>query len=424
MVLRKINWLKIYFSPKVAIMAILGFPYGMMYFLAVPTLQTWLKELCLTNTAIGFFAWVSLPYVLKFLWAPLIDYIKIPWLGKKLGHRRSWLVTAHLFLMLLLVLLGLSSPSENLFITAFLAFSIAFFAGIQDIVVDAYRIEILNKEQSGPGISMLILGYRLGSVTATAGALYLAERFGWHISYMTLSGLVVMGVIAALISPEPAIPLRSSSRFFQDNVLPPLKDFLNRPGWGYVALFIILFRIGDAMINNMANVFYLELGFNKSEIADVTKMFGIFPTIVGGFLGGALVVRANIFRSLMICGIIHGLSHLMFIFQAIKGYDVGFLYYVIATENITGGLTTAVFLVYLSRQCNLLYTATQYALLTSLWSLGSIIAGVSGLIIDLLQGNWVTFFTIPFSLSVPGIFLIFLIRKYPLANAGAHSADP
>lgn len=404
-------------------MAVLGFPYGMMYFLAVPTLQVWLKEVGISTTSIGFFAWVSLPYVLKFLWAPLVGYIKIPILGSWLGHRRSWLITAHLALMILLVLISLSDPAHQLGYIIFLTGLLTFFAGIQDIVVDAYRIEILSKEQSGPGIGMLISGYRLGSVAATAGALYLADLYSWEVSYMWMAALVVMGVVAAILNPEPQVPMRTDASFFRGYVFPPIKDFLTRDGWIWIGVFIVIFRLGDAMIHNMVNVFYLETGFSKSEIANVTKIFGMIPTLVGGLLGGALAMRFSLFNALYFCGLFHAFSHLMFVWQATLGYQIDFLYAVILLENLTSGLTTAVFLVYLSRQANLLYTATQYALLTSLWSFATILAGCSGWLVDLLNHNWPFFFLIAFLVSLPGVFMIKRIRYYGLANEGAYASS-
>lgn len=413
------KWVRPYFSPRVFSMLVLGIPYGMMYFLAIPTLQVWLKELGLTNTFVGFFGWACLPYVLKFLWAPLIGYIHIPFLHRRLGSRRSWLVTAHLFLMLFLFLLGQVNPLEDIYLTAVLALCITFFAGIQDIVVDAYRIEILTKEQAGPGIGMLITGYRIGSVTASAGALYIADHWGWSLSYSIMASLVSMGVVAALLNPEPSLPLHHGKQFFKDHVLMPFRDFVSRKGWHYIAAFILLFRFADAVINNMANVFYLEIGFSKTEIAEVTKMFGFFPTLLGGLLGGALATRFGVYRLLFLGASSHALSHLLFVVQASLGYDKIFLYFVICSENITGSLTTAVFLVYLSRLCNLKYTATQYALFTSIWSGASFLAGISGYVSDLLH-NWQMFFLLSFTLALPGLFLLRKIRHLPFANQGAY----
>lgn len=234
-----------------------------------------------------------------------------------------------------------------------------------------------------------------------------------------MASLVSMGVIAALLNPEPTLPIKHGERLFKDHVLMPFKDFMSRKDWQYIALFLLLFRLADAVINNMANAFYLEIGFSKTEIANVTKMFGFFPTLLGGLVGGALAVRFGIYRLLFISALLHALAHLLFVVQAALGYNTAFLYVVVCSENITGSLTTAVFLVYLSRLCNLKYTATQYAIFTSIWSAASFIAGVSGYISDLLA-NWQLFFFLSFILALPGILLLQKVKHIPFANKGAY----
>jgi len=409
--------LKLYFSPRVLTMMILGFPYGMMYYLAVPTLQMWLKDLNYTNTIIGCFAWVYSPSILKFALAPLVSGFKIPYL-QKLGQRRSWLVVAHLCLMILLILIGFSDPGRHLFYTAFLAALLAMFAAIQDIIVDAYRIEILNHDQAGPGVSMLSFGYRMGALTASAGSLYAAELFGWQVSYCLMACFVVMGVLAALLNPEPKIPLPSDQGFWRNYVIEPFSELLSRPGWWYTFAFILLFSMSDAMINNMANPFFIEIGFSKPEIASVAKIFGTISTVLGGFVGGLLVVRFNIFRALFWAGSLHALSHLLLVMQAYAGHDIETLYGVIACEKLTAGINTTVFIVYLSRQCNLMYTALQYAILSSFWSFSTLTASISGWLVDHLNRHWPTFFMLTFWISIPGILMILKIKNYPLGNDG------
>lgn len=402
-------------------MMVLGFPYGMMFYLAVPTLQIWLKDLNYTNTIIGCFAWVYIPSIFKFALAPIVSAIKIPYLDQ-LGQRRSWLVVAHLCLMVLLILIGFSNPAQHFWWTAFLAALLAIFAAIQDVIVDAYRIEILSHDQAGPGVSMLSFGYRLGALTASAGSLYAAELFGWQISYCLMACFVVMGVAAALLNPEPKVPLRPDHGFWQSYVMDPFAELLKRPGWWYTFSFILLFPISDAMINNMANPFFMEIGFSKPEIASVAKIFGTASTVLGGFLGGFLVMRLNIFRALFWAGSLHALSHLLLIIQAYAGHDLDTLYGVIACEKLTAGINTTVFIVYLSRQCNLMYTALQYAILSSFWSFSTFTASISGWLVDSLNKNWPTFFMITFVFSIPGILMILKIRQYPLGNDGGRAS--
>ncbi|MEI8321228.1 MAG: MFS transporter [Alphaproteobacteria bacterium] len=413
------SFFEAYFSPRVLSIGFFAFPYGMMFFLAVTTPQIWLKEIGIDHTSIGLFALVSIPYVIKFLWAPMVDAIKIPFLHR-LGQRRSWLLLVHVCLVLGLIMMGQSNPSQgDLMYTGCIACILAFFAATQDIIIDAYRIEILNKDLTGPGISMLIFGYRLGSITAKAGPLYLAHNFSWPLAYIVMAMLIGIGIIATLMNPEPPHPKTTTNTLYQTVVL-PFQEFANRSSlWPLVFLFVIFYRFGDAMINNMAAPFYLDIGFTKTQIASVTGIFGICATIVGGFLGGALVRRYHIFKCLLVCGLLHAFSNSMFMVLAYFKNDLGILYGSVAVENITGGMTTAAFFVYLSRLCKLNFAATQFALLTSLWSLSTPLASFSGWVVDQLHQNWISFFFITIIAALPGILLIAWLPKYQFGNEGA-----
>jgi PAT family beta-lactamase induction signal transducer AmpG len=414
----KKSYIEPYFSPRVLSIGFFAFPYGMMFFLMVLTPQVWLKEIGIDKTSIGLFALVSVPYVFKFLWAPIIDVVKIPFLHR-LGQRRSWLVFIHLSLILGLIAMGFSDPRpDNLMPIGIIALTLSFLAATQDIIVDAYRIEILNKDQSIPGVSMLIFGYRLGSITAKAGPLYLAHYFNWTVAYVVMGLLIGVGIIATLFNPEPVHS--SEKRTLYQTVVEPFHELIARSSfWPVMFSFIVLYRFGDAMINNMASTFYLEIGFTKTDIASVMNIFGICATILGGFFGAAVVKRFKIYESLAVCGIFHALSNLMFVVLAYTGSDLPTFYGAVAVENITGGMSTAAFFVYLSRVCRLNAAATQFALLTSLWSLSTPMASMSGWIVDQLSGNWVTFFFITFLAALPGIFLIKFLPKYSLGNDGA-----
>ncbi len=420
---RVISAVKPYLDRRVLTMAVLGFPYGMMFFLGVQTLQLWLTEEGISTAEVGFFSFVTLPYIFKVYWAPLINFIPIPLLSF-LGARRSWLIFSHLSLIVLLNLIAWSNPSQNLLYVGVLSFSLLIFASIQDIVVDAYRIEILKKDQAGPGIGMLTAGYRLGSFAATFGTLTIADSYSWQMAYTVMSALVSMGIVAALLNPEPEMIRQKVGekvhflRQFFENLVPPFQEFFSRPGWIYVVVFILSYRIGDAFINTMVSPFYIQLGFTKAEIADITKFFGVLPTLAGGLIGGALATRINIYTGLLGAGLLHALTHIMFILQAMRGYDPDFLYYVIFLENITGGITTAIFLLYLSREAHPKYIPTQYAFFTSLWSLPTFLAGISGELVELLGHDWPTYFEFCLLISLPSLGLIFVLRRYPLLNAG------
>lgn len=408
-----------YLNPRVLGIGFFAFPYGMMFFLAVSTPQVWLKDIGATNTDIGLFAIASFPYMMKFLWAPLVDLIKIPYLSKKLGHRRSWLLVIHLSLMIGLLLMGFSNPTpQSLRWTAIVALILAFLAATQDIIVDAYRIELLSTKESVPGIGMLIFGYRLGSITAKAGTLYLAHYFSWPLAYMIMSLLIIIGIIAIFFNPEPEAKPKPE-RLLYHVIVRPFTEFITRSSyWWIPVLFILLYRLADAMINNMATIFYMEIGFTKAEIATVTNVFGVFATIVGGFLGAGTVRRLDVFKSVLVCGLLHTLCNGMFIVLSHIGNDVTILYVSIALENVTGGMSTAAFFVYLTRLCHISHAVTQFALFTSLWSSQSFIASISGYLIDQLHGRWSVFFLITILVALPGIFIIPFLKKFPFGNRG------
>lgn len=409
-----------YFAPRIMGIGFFAIPYGMMYFLAVMNPQIWLKEIGISNTYIGLFALASLPYAFKFIWAPAVDLIKIPFLTNRMGHRRSWLLVIHLLLIASLLALGYSNPTQDDHMrTAVIAMVIAFLAATQDIIVDAYRIEILDKKETVPGISMLIFGYRMGSITARAGTLYLAHFFSWPLAYTVMALLVLIGVMATIFNPEPKRPAPNRTDLLYNTIVRPFQELLGRSRyWPTVAAFILLYRQADAMINIMASSFYLEIGFTKAEIATVNNVFGVVATIIGGFLGAAVVRKVKVYGGLFLCGVLHTVSNLMFVVMAIIGNSLPMLYSAIAVENITGGMSTAAFFVYLTRLCNLRFTATQFALFTSLWSLQTPLASFSGKMIDSLNGDWVVFFLITVLMSFPGLALIWIIRRYPLGNRG------
>lgn len=407
---------RIYLSPRVLSIGFFAFPYGMTFFLTVLMPQAWLTDVGITNTDIGLFGLVSLPYVLKFLWAPLVDIVRIPVLHR-LGQRRSWLILIHTILIGGFTLLAYSNPNpHNLWYVGSIALALSCVAATQDIIVDAYRIEILDKDQAVPGVSMLIFGYRVGSLVAKAGPLYLAHYFSWTTAYLVMASLISVGIAATLLNPEPRLTHRR--RTLWDTAVDPFRELVSRsPLWILVCAFIVLYRLGDAMINGMAIPFYIkQIGFTKPEIASVMNVFGIGATIVGGFIGAIVMRRLTVFQALLVCGIIHSLSHTLLIAMNAVGNavgpEIGFLYVVVALENLTGGMTTAAFFVYLSRLCAPHMAATQFALMTSLWSLATPLASLSGWLQD--HVGWTPFFLIAIAASLPGLILIRWLPKYRL----------
>jgi PAT family beta-lactamase induction signal transducer AmpG len=421
---------RVYADRRVLAILFLGFASGLPLALTVGTLSIWLVEEGVSKTAIGLFALVGTPYTLKFIWAPLIDQLRLPILSKKLGQRRSWTVVIQIALMITITGLGSLDPSQTPLLTALLALLVAFFSASQDIVIDAYRVEILAEHQYGAGAAMIVLGYRIGMLVSGAGALYLSSYFSWSATYTVMACLMAVGTLTILMNPEPKrAPSRESLQleakiqtyladrphlrgraallvgWLYSAVIGPFAEFMNRRGWLLVLLFILLYKFGDALAGVMSNPFFLELGFSKIEIANISKAFGLAATISGGIVGGIMVSRLGIFKSLIFCGLLQMLSNLIFVLQAIAGHNLGMLTVTIGIENFSGGMGTAAFVAYLSSLCNVAYTATQYALLTSFMAFGrTMLASSSGWLADNM--NWIAFFVATTAAALPGLLLL------------------
>ena len=412
---------KIYGDTRVLRLLFLGFASGLPLLLTASTLAVRLTESGVTKTAIGIFALVGLPYAFKFLWAPAIDRLALPFFTRALGRRRGWIVLTQLCLILSLLGLGFADPARDVGMVAVWAFVVAFCSASQDVVVDAYRVEILEERLYGAGAATLVFGYRVGLLVAGAGALYLATYFGWAAAYLAMAALVAVGLVTILLAPEPGAPEPGGAApapqgggralaWFQDAVLAPFQDFLTRPQWGVILLFVVLYKFGDSLAGVMANPFYLEIGFTKVEIANVSKLFGLGATLLGALAGGILVARTGILQSLLIAGVLQMVSNGMFALQALVGSDLGLLFATIGFENFAGGMGTAAFVAYLSSLCHLSYTATQYALLSSLMSFGrTLLASPGGWLAD--QTDWVAFFLLTTAAALPGLLLLLWIRR-------------
>ena len=418
------RWLSgagIYLEPRVLAILFLGFSSGLPLALTGSTLQAWLKEEGISLTTIGVFALVGLPYVLKFLWAPLIDAVRVPVLARLLGRRRAWLVTTQVLLMASVVVLGSRNPTEDPLGTAFMALLVAFCSASQDIIIDAFRIESLEEPQYAAGMANYVAGYRVATLVSGAGALGLAHAFqlsgvhgsaAWYPTYAIMAALVLVGVVTVMLSREPAAPLGASpadrqfSRRFADTVNKPFLDFAKRPGWLTILLFVVLFKFGDAFAGNMTVPFVLDIGFDKTDYAWVGKVFGFTATLAGGFLGGYVYRMAGTLRSLWIAGILQMLSNLMFVWQAKVGVNLAALALTIGIENLTSGLGAVIFVAYLSGLCqNRSYTATQYALLSALSAVGrTVLSSWAGWFAEHM--GWVSFFLLTTAAAMPGLLLL------------------
>ncbi|MBT3535041.1 MAG: AmpG family muropeptide MFS transporter [Rhodospirillaceae bacterium] len=416
------GWLaavRVYSDRRVIAILFLGFSSGMPLLLTFSTLSIWLAEDGISKSTIGLFALVGMPYSLKFIWAPLIDRLHLPLLTRWLGRRRGWAVLTQLALMVGIVGLGTNDPAQGAWSMAAWAMFVTFASASQDVVIDAYRVEILEERQYGAGAAMIVAGYRIGMLASGAGALFLAEAFSWFWVYCAMAALMGVGLLTILLNPEPGTgnpdeenaPGRADPvQWLREAVYEPFADFLRRGGWLPVLLFVVLYKFGDSLAGIMAGPFYVEIGFSKSEIASVSKIFGLGATLLGGFLGGLLVVRRGIMASLLWCGLLQMFSNLMFAIQAMVGHDISMLAATIAVENIAGGMGTAAFVAYLSSLCNIAYTATQYALLSSLMAVArTMLSAPGGALAD--ATSWVSFFLITTIAALPGLVLLWWLMR-------------
>jgi PAT family beta-lactamase induction signal transducer AmpG len=412
--------LALYGERRIIVIGLLGFSSGLPLLLTASTLAIWLRLEDVSLAAIGLFSLVRTPYTFKFLWAPLIDHLPLPLLTGWLGRRRSWALFSQVLLMAAIAALGGSSPGEAPILTAILACTVAFCSASQDIVIDAYRIESLAADEQGLGNGAIVLGYRVGLLAAGAGALWLAAVLTWPQVYGVMAALVAVGIVTILLTGEPEAQASEADSvgrsWIETAVYAPFADFMRRPDWKVIFLFIVLYKMGDAYLGVMANPFYIEIGFSTVEIANVSKIFGLGATLVGALIGGILVKTRGILPSLLLCGVLQMLSNLVFAAQAAIGHNVAFLVVTIAVENVTGGMATTAFVAYLSALCSPAYTATQYALLSSLMAFArDILAASSGWAAEAL--GWVGFFIFSTVLAVPGLLLlVWLMRRQALPS--------
>lgn len=348
----------------------LGFASGLPYLLVFSTLSAWLRESGLSVAAIGWFALAGSAYVFKPAWAPIVNQVSLPFLTRRFGQRRSWLLLSQVTVAAAILLLGTSDPSANLALTAFWAVLLAAASATQDIVADAYRIDSLDRELEGPGTANFVNGYRIGVLVSGAGALLIADQWGWSAAYTVMAGMMAVGVMTTLTAPEPKRPPLIEGAPFRTALVEPFRDFMTRRNWAMVLIFITLFQYGEGLLGVMANPFYLDMGFTKTDIALVTKLWGFAMSITGAVAGGILVARLGLLRALFICGLAQALANLAFAWLAGQGPSIPALTVTIALENFTSAMATSAFVAYLSGFCDRAYSATQYALLSAFAALG------------------------------------------------------
>ncbi len=421
-----------YRHPRVLAILFLGFSAGLPFLLIFSTLSAWLREAGVGIAAIGFFSWLGITFSVKVLWAPVVDRLPLPVLTRRLGRRRSWMLLAQVGIAAGLVGIASAEPPAGLAAIAGFGLLVAFSSATQDVAIDAYRIEAVEPDMQGAMAATYQLGYRVALLLAGAGALYIADFASWGTAYATMAALVGVGMITVLVIREPDVNrdaarlfreadearigtrlavfgprLRQLAAWFYGAVCCPFIDFFVRNGRYALAIlvFIALYRLSDITMGVMANPFYIDLGFTLAEIASVTKVFGIAMTIAGAILGGTLVVRFGIMRPLLLGAVLIALTNLMFVVLALAGKDIGLLALTIAADNLSAGIAGSVFIAYLSSLTSAAYTATQYALFSSLMTLpGKFIGGFSGIVVE--TAGYANFFLYAAVLGLPAIVLV------------------
>ncbi|MBW1820648.1 MAG: AmpG family muropeptide MFS transporter [Deltaproteobacteria bacterium] len=380
---------------------LMGFACGLPLLLTISLLQAWMKEEGVDLTVIGLMALVGLPYTLKFLWAPFLDRFTLPFFGR----RRGWLLVAQVTLIFSIVGLGLTDPGNNPWMVAFAAFLVTFFSASQDIVVDAYRREDLPDEELGLGSSLYVNGYRVGMLLASGGGLIMADHMSFLMVYVIMAACMLPGVLTTLLAPEPHASA-GTPKSLKEAVVGPMVEYFSRSGAIWILAFILLYKIGDTMASAMTTPFYLDIGFSKTEIGAVVKLFGFWATIAGSLIGGVLMLRMGINRSLWIFGFLQALSTAGFAILAKIGYNIALLSGVIAFENLSAGMGTAAYVAFMASITNKKFTATQYALLTSLMGVPRVMASApTGFLAKNI--GWEGFFIFCTLIAIPGMLLLF-----------------
>ncbi len=435
-------------------MLFLGFSAGLPFLLVFSTLTAWLTEAGVTRTTIGFFSWIGITYSIKVFWAPVVDQVRLPLLGRLLGQRRSWMLLAQVGVAVGLLLMSAVDPATELQLLAVCGLLVAFSSATQDISVDAFRIEAAVDDFQAAMSATYVFGYRLALLVAGAGALYIAEFSSWEWCYTVMAGLMLVGVVTVLLVREPA-RLRASddggleekvealleapdaethlwarlSAWFVKAVVGPFVDFFRRNGMFalVILLLISVYRISDIMMGVMANPFYLDMGFSKVEIADVTKVFGFFMVIAGSAVGGVLVAYYGSKRILLLGAVLVAGTNLLFAWLATMGQpSLSLLALVVSADNLSGGLATVAFIAYLSGLTSSSYTATQYALFSSLMTLpGKFAGGFSGWMVDFAGYPW--FFVVASLMGIPAILLcivLMFVKHEPKDQGSKEAATP
>lgn len=428
--------LQVYLGPAGLRLFALGFAAGLPLLLVLGTLSFRLREAGLDRATIGYLSWVGLAYGFKWCWAPLVDRLPLPGLSRWLGQRRAWLLLSQSCVMAGLAGMALTDPRSDLQAMVGWALLVAFASATQDIALDAFRIESADARQQGALVACYQTGYRLAMIWAGAGVLWLAARAelapalaagyqqaAWRSAYLVMAGSMAVGLLTVLLSPEPLRreipPARDLATWLREAMVEPFAEFLRRYGSQALLLLALIgvYRISDVVMGIMANPFYVDMGYSKDEVAAVTKVYGVIMTLVGAFAGGALALRWGVMRVLMLGALLSSVSNLLFAWLAWQGHDLLALIAVIAADNLSSGIASAAFVAYLSSLTQVSYSATQYALFSSMMLLApKWLAGYSGVFVD--AHGYATFFVGTALLGLPVLLLVWLASRVQARTSG------
>jgi MFS transporter, PAT family, beta-lactamase induction signal transducer AmpG len=431
-----INAIEVYLKPKVIAILFLGFSSGVPYGILTGALSYWVSKIDLSPSEISILASAGFPYTIKFLWSPFVDQAKLPFLNKLFGQRRSWLLLSQLLLIISIGYLGFTSPIENYSQTYFAAFLIALFGATQDIVIDGFRIEVLEDDEQAAGAALYIYGYRIAAIILSVGTIYVYGLFDidWSFLFIIGSSLMAVGMIAAIYLREPehkateekkrieqeletilirqniaSTKFREYSAWLYMTVIAPFKEFITRRGWYVFLLLAIFYKLGDSLALSLQTKFFLSMGFDDFVIANAGKAVGFWALLAGLAVGGALMNKVGLWKALMVCAILQLLSNLSFSALYVIGTNSYFLAFTMGFENFATGMGATVLVAYLSLLCNKSFTITQFALLSALTQFTSkILSSPSGYIVE--YTDWFWFFIITAIFAIPGVLLLFWIK--------------
>lgn len=399
-------YLEVFRSPRIAAVMVLGFSSGLPLALTGSTLQAWLAVSAIDIKTIAWFSWIGLPYALKFLWSPLMDRYVPPLLGR----RRGWMLLTQLGLIAGIAAMAFSPPGEMLWLLGLAALWVAFMSASQDVVIDAYRTDVLTPPERGAGAAVGVFGYRMAMLASGALALVLGDQIGWQTTYGIMALLMLVGVLTAWMAPEPAAPV-VVPRSLREAITQPITEMFSRPGALSLLALVLLYKFGDALAGTLTTAFLIRgVGFTPTDVGVVNKGLGLASLLLGALAGGIMLTRMSLYRALFVFGVLQAISNLSFAWLAWAGKSYGLLVFAVGFENLASGMGTAAFVAFAMALCNHSFSATQYALLSALASLGRILFGpAAGQMVQSL--DWGGFFVLTFIAALPGLALVWLMRE-------------